>query len=65
MIGRATLDDITSSDGRRFLGFEPYKLDTFVNEGERKGSDRRERGSRLHRLMQEFKTDTMYVLHVQ
>lgn len=36
MIGRATLDDITSSDGRRFLGFEPYKLDTFVNEGERR-----------------------------
>ena len=36
MIGRATLDDISTPEGRRMLGFEPYKFDMYVNEGERK-----------------------------
>ncbi|KAM5537853.1 hypothetical protein V8D89_008495 [Ganoderma adspersum] len=35
-VGRGTVDDITHTDGRRMLGFEPFKYASFVNEGERK-----------------------------
>ncbi|TFK88040.1 DUF1479-domain-containing protein [Polyporus arcularius HHB13444] len=35
-VGRATLEDIAHADGRRILGFEPFEVGRFVNEGERK-----------------------------
>lgn len=35
-IGRGTVDDVKHMDGRRMLGFEPFKYSSFVNDGERK-----------------------------
>ncbi|KAI0774861.1 DUF1479-domain-containing protein [Trametes elegans] len=34
-VGRASLEDIEHTDGRRILGFEPFGYSSFVNEGER------------------------------
>lgn len=35
-VGRGTVEDIAHPDGRRVLGFEPFKYASFVNEGERR-----------------------------